>query len=82
MKLIPYDINKIRGSKWYSKSENLRILEEFNDSGLECVKVENYTCKDAYNCASSLKNSIKIYRMPWIKAMARNGEVFLIKVKD
>lgn len=82
MKLVPYDINKIGGRGWYSKSENQRILEEFAKSDLECVKVEKYSHKDAYCCASALKNSVKTYRMNNIKVMARDGEVFLIKVKD
>ena len=43
MKLVPYDVAKLPGKNVYSKSENLRILEEFANSGLECVKVEGWT---------------------------------------
>ena len=82
MKLIPYDIKKIGGKQWYSKSENLKILEEFVKSDMECAKIEDYPQKSAMVCISSLQGSIKRYRIAGIQAMLRNGEAYLIKVKD
>lgn len=82
MKLIPYDIKKIGGSSWYKKSENLRILEEFANSDMECAKIEDYTQKSAEVCVSALKSAIKRYRIAGVQAMMRKGEAYLIKVKD
>lgn len=79
MKLVPYDMQKIPGRGVYKRSENLRILEEFAESGLECAKVEDYTQKNANSCISALNNSIKLYNKNGIQAIMRGGDVFLIK---
>lgn len=81
MKLIPYDIDKVKGRMQYKRSENLRILEEFAKSELECAKVEDYSCENAHNCAASLRNSIKRYKFADITVSARKGEVYLIRRK-
>lgn len=81
MKLVPYDLSKLPGESFYSRSDNLRILEEFANSGLDCAKVENFTHKHASSCASSLKNSIRNYKMYSIQVITSRGEVFLIKKK-
>lgn len=82
MKLIPYDARNLTVRKGYKKSENLRILEEFVESGMECAKVEGYTQKNALICSSSLSSSIRNYNMGGVIARTRNGEVFLIKVSE
>lgn len=73
------DIGKLRV---YSSSENRRILEQFAESGLECAKVTDFTQKDAYVCAASLRNSIKTYRMFSYTAIVSRGEVYLIRKND
>lgn len=79
MKLVEYNINKV-DVKGYKKSNNLKILEEFIDSGLECAKVDGFTQDNASHAAYSLNNSIKRYRFGGIRAISRNKEVFLIRV--
>lgn len=81
MKLIPYDIRKVKNPN-YARSENYRLLSEFTESGMDCAKVENYSHKCANYCSTALNVSIKRYGMAGVKSIARNGEVFLIKVKD
>jgi hypothetical protein len=81
MKLIPYDIRKIDPNK-YKKSKNYLLLTDFMESDMDCAKVENYTQKCARHCSTSLNISIKRYRMGGIRSIVRDGEVFLIKVKD
>lgn len=78
MKLIPYDAEKIR-PEMYKKSKNLLILEEFQNSGLECARVEGFTQANAGYCASSLNLSIKHYKIYNIRAISRKGKVYLIK---
>lgn len=80
MTFSAYDINKI-GRVTYAKSDNLKLLEAFAESGLECVKIEGWTQKNAFHCAASINSSIKRYRMNNFHCMSRNGEVFLIRKK-
>lgn len=40
MRTVPYDLKKISNLKHYKKSELQNILEEFLESGADCVKVE------------------------------------------
>lgn len=79
MKLMPYDLTKVSNSNGYKHTKNQKILEEFVESGLDCVKVEDWTQKTARGCASSFNTSIGVYKMTGIKAISRKGEVFLIK---
>ena len=78
MTFSAYDINKI-GKSVYAKSDNLKLLEAFADSGLECVKVEGWTQKNASICAGSINNSIERYHMNNFTCISRKGEVFLIR---
>lgn len=80
MKLVPYDVNKV--TDYHKKSKLLDILDEFRDSDYDCVKIENYDHVSAYSCAASFVKSIKRYHYDNIQAVARKGEVFLIKIKQ
>lgn len=77
MKLIPYDKKDL--CIGYRFTSNLKILEDFANSGLECAKVEGFPQKNAGQSAASLNQSIKRYKMFTIRAISRKGEVFLIK---
>lgn len=79
MKLIAYDKKKIKNIGGYKKTENMLIVGEFIESGLDCVKVEGWTQKEAYRCAWSLNQSIGRMKKSGIRALSRDGEVFLIK---
>lgn len=81
MKLIPYDIKEAMKKKRYKPTNNLELLEEFIESGLDCVKVEGWTQKNAEICTSSIKSSIKYYGMTNIECFYRKDEVFLIRKK-
>lgn len=80
MKFIAYDKNKIE-TRGYQRSDNLKLLEGFAESGLECAKVEDWTQKNAFICAGSLQHSIKRYRMNNLRCVTRSGEVFLIRTE-
>lgn len=81
MRLVEYDINKIKSVRnHYKISANLKLLTEFVESGMECMKVEGWTTKTASICASSLNLSAKRYKIGGVRAMSTKGEVFLIKV--
>lgn len=81
MKLVPYDRKKL-GYITYTKTKNFKILTEFIDSGMECAKVEGWSNKYAHYCSSSLQQSIKWFKMNNVRAITRNGEVFLIRTDE
>lgn len=77
MILVPHDINELNIGG-YKKGSNLDILTKFAESGLECMKVEEYTHSSAYKCASSLNTSAPRFSMPHLRAIVRDGNVYLI----
>lgn len=79
MRLVPVKANEIKSVWGYAQSKNLGVLEEFRDSDLDCVKVEDWTQAQAFSCSNSLNASIKRYKMNNLKAFVRDGEVYLIK---
>lgn len=80
MRLVPYDLKKIKKVNGYRKSENQKIIEEFLASEHDCVKIEGWAQKTAVSCAGSLNKSIERYKMTGAKAISRDNEVFLIRV--
>ena len=78
MKMTPYDSSKLK-TYGYKRSSNLELLEEFANSGIDCVKVEDWTQSTPNSCAGSLNSSIKRYNLYGIRAISRDGEVYLIK---
>lgn len=79
MKLVPYDKTKLGGS-FYKRTNNLKILEEFVDSDYDCVEVREYNHSKPAHCSSSLANTIKRFKMNNLRAILRDGHVYLIKI--
>jgi hypothetical protein len=77
-KLIPFDKKNIPGKGEYAKTKNYTILMEFIESGIECAKLEGWTHRDEHGAAASMNNSAKKFRLG-VRAIARKGEVYLIK---
>lgn len=79
MELVKRDIKNIRRVSFFKKSDNLIALEEFIESGFDCVEVKKFTQKSAKSCASSLRNSIKRYGFSGIAAISRKNHAYLIR---
>ena len=62
----------------FARSENQKIINEFANSGLACVKLDGWTHRNATYCANSLRHTIKTLHMEHIKAVVRKNEVYLI----
>lgn len=77
MNFIPYDINKLNKNK-YRKTENLRLIEEFAESGESCAKIENFSQKTSSVAATTLNHSAKHFGYPHIRFMSRKGKLFVI----
>lgn len=79
MKLVPYDVKKV---KYYSTTKNLKIIKEFKESNLQCAKIEDFPHADARSCYSSLVGSIKRFGIVGVRVITSRGEVFLIKESE
>lgn len=79
MKLVEYDYEKLKNDYGYKKTSNLKIIEEFEASNLDCCRVESSTHKNARSLSSSLSNSIKRFGKHNIRVILSDGEVFLVK---
>lgn len=79
MKLVKYDKNKL-GTKYYTKTDHQKLIEEFANSDMDCAKIEGWTHANASSCQNALAQSIKRFNFSGIRAMVRNKEVFLVKI--
>ena len=77
MKLVPANREEVHGA--YKKSENLLLLEEFINSGMDFAKLEELGDRSAYSVAASLRSSAKRYGFHAVTTMTKNGVVYLIK---
>lgn len=77
MYIEKYNRNELGNS--FKRCKNQEILEEFQNSEYDCVKVKAWNHNSAYACTTSLNMSIKRYKIMNIRAITRKGEVFLIK---
>jgi hypothetical protein len=78
MKLIPCKKSELKKA---TRTPLYRLIKEFAESGCECAEV--YGGSEHYctpNCgANTINRAIKNYKVPQIKAIVNNGEIYLIK---
>lgn len=81
MRLTPYEKQKLGNINKRGRTGNylFELLEEFANSDLDCVKVEEWTHKNATGCVTSLYRAIKRYNKTGIRVIQRRDEVYLIK---
>lgn len=77
MMLTPYSKKDLKIEKTYT--DNMRLINEFLESGLDCAKVEGWTHKNPDYCSSSLNRTIKSNNKRGIRAIVRERRVYLIK---
>lgn len=80
MNFIPYDIKKV-GRNMYNKTENLRIIEEFAETGISCAKIIDFPQERSNVAANSLNNSAKRYGYNHIQFLSRKKELFVINTQ-
>lgn len=82
MTLVPYDVNEFkRKRRSYKKTKVMKILEEFQNSDYDCVKIENHEYKNARSCYGAFYKSVKRFGFATIEVHMMNGEVFLLRVE-
>lgn len=77
MELVAYDKEKLN---MYKRTKQLKFIDEFIESDMDCTKVVNYTNKDAKSCVTSLATAIKYFHKNGIRAIMRDNEVYLVKI--
>lgn len=82
MRLVECDINKVDLKSYMGKSKWMTLIDEFVESDMKCCRIEDYTNKDAKSCSGALNYAIKRYNKKGIKAVIRNGIVYLVKFEE
>lgn len=81
MKMVPYDYQKLGKAYGFRKTKNEKILDEFLESGNDCVELVGYTNKDAKSCQGSINLYIRRHKMQTqVYAIYRRGRVFLVRL--
>lgn len=78
MKLVPYE-KKYLQVDMYKQTKNGKLLEEFARSGLDAARVEGWTNATPYSTANSLNRSIERFKFANVRAITRDGKVYLIR---
>lgn len=82
MRLVECDKSEINLKNYKKKTRWLEVIDEFMESDVKCCRIEDYTNKSAASCESSLNHAIKRYNKKGIKAVIRNGIVYLVKIEQ
>ena len=80
MKLVPYDKTKLNMRRCYKPTRNYKFLMEFIESGLDCVRIEDYPHKSTDSAQASFVNSIKHFHMTQIRCIRCDGKLYLIRI--
>lgn len=79
MKIVPFNKKEIRDLNRYRHTKNQKILQDFIDSGLDCVKIEDYPHKSASVCCGVLRKSAERFHMNNIEILYRGEDVYLVR---
>lgn len=79
MKLTFIDIKDIPKRQGYKNTKILKLLNEFAHSEMTAARVDDHEYKNAVVAAHALNQSEKRFNMTGIKAITRNGIIYLIK---
>lgn len=78
MTFVKYDKRDVK-KHYYRFGKNQRFINEFMESGFECIEVKDFEHRDAYSCANALRRSVERMNIRSIKVISRNNRVFMIR---
>lgn len=78
MKLVPVERTELK-KRYFKPTKLYAVFMEFASSDHTAVRVDDHGYKRATAAASAFKNSAKRFNVPHIKAITRNGNLYLIK---
>lgn len=76
MEMIPTDRPKVNDQK---RTRNRDILEEFVNSGEDCVLLKDYKHKSAESFQASLLNSIRYFGIKNVSVAVRGEKIYLLR---
>lgn len=77
MKIIPVSETELMVG-YSTRTDVFETLNAFQESGLKCAQVTEYTHKNAASCACALRQGIKRFNRYHIKVMVRKDRVYLV----
>lgn len=60
------------------RSNLYKLLEDFRNSGIKCAILENWNYVNAAVGARSINSACANYKHPYIKAVTKDGQIYLI----
>lgn len=78
MKLVPVERTELK-KRYFKPTKLYAVLMEFANSGHTAVRVDDHGYKNVNGGANAFNKSAKTFNMPHIKAITRNGNLYLIK---
>lgn len=79
MKMVPYNRKEIPAAQHYKSTKNLKVLEEFMNSGADCVQLVDHGYANAKSCYSALRVSAIRFGFAGVQVIIRGEDVFLAK---
>lgn len=76
MKMISTDRPKVNDQK---RTRNRDILEEFANSGEDCVMLKDWKHKNAASFQASLLNSIRYFGIKNVSVVVRGDNIYLLR---
>lgn len=65
--------------RFYNRTKNYIVLDDFLNSGEKCCLYEGWTAADAGSAASSLLQSAHRYHLDLIDVVSRGDKVYIIR---
>ena len=78
MNFTQCDYDSVRHGNFYKRTHIYALVLDFVNAHIKCAKVENWNYKDASVGARVINVSIKRFKFAGIRAISRNGEIYLV----
>ena len=78
MKFTECEFDKVKYRAYYKRSKVYDLLLNFVNAHIKCAKIEDWQYKDAMVGARVINVSIKHFKFAGIRAISRNGEIYLV----
>ena len=78
MKLVPYEISKLKTGRKIPES-NYLIFKEFLEGDNDCVRLDGHGYSHVNSAQTTLQKSADRYFKNQIRVTSKDGDVFLVK---
>ena len=78
MKFTQCDFDDVKYREFYKRTKIYDLVYSFLNAHIKCARVEDWKYKDATVGARVINVSIKRFKFAGIRAISRNGEIYLV----